>query len=188
MNVKSTIFLQYLTVDAYLLMVRFLQQMGENQKQVDEVCGDLNSTLSHLGEWEDSKKYLTDYLRHVIRLRDSGSARKYGKILGTTLNYIDSHYTDPDISLNTVASVANLSPNHFSAIFSQEMKITFIEYLIGKRMEKAKSLLMTTDIRSSEIAYEVGYKDPHYFSHTFKKTQGMSPKEFRMRGKDGNEE
>ena len=59
------------------------------------------------------------------------------------------------------------------------MGVTFIEYLINRRMEKAKELLMTTDKKSFEIAYEVGYRDPHYFSSTFKKTQGMSPRDYR---------
>ena len=187
MNVKSTIFLQYLTVDSYLLMIRFLQEIGEPQEKADAECGDLNTVLSHLNNWQESRQYLTDYLRAVIRLRDTTSAAKYGKILGNSIKYIDSHFADPDISLNTAASQANLSPNHFSAIFSQQIGTTFIEYLIGRRMEKAKELLMTTDIRSSEIAYQVGYKDPHYFSHTFKKTQGVSPKEYRQRGKNADE-
>jgi hypothetical protein len=45
-------------------------------------------------------------------------------------------------------------------------------------MERAKQLLRTTTLRSSEIAYQVGYRDPHYFSFMFKKTQGMPPKEY----------
>lgn len=184
MNVNSVIFLNYLTVDAYFLMIRFLQEIGEEQDRVDRICGDINSTLGRLKTWQDAKEYLSDYLQNVIKLRDSSSAKRYGKILGTTVGYIDSHYADPDISLNDAAAIANMSPNHFSAVFSQEMGITFIEYLIKKRMDRAKELLMTTDIKSSEIAYEVGYKDPHYFSHTFKKTQGVTPKEYRLRGRN----
>ena len=77
-----------------------------------------------------------------------------------------------------------MSPNHFSSIFSQEMGSTFIEYLIGKRMERAKELLRTTQLRSSEVAYRVGYRDPHYFSSTFKKIQGMTPREYRVSYKE----
>ena len=62
--------------------------------------------------------------------------------------------------------------------------MTFIEYLIGRRMERAKELLMTTDQKTFEIAYAVGYRDPHYFSSTFKKTQGMTAKEYRARGRE----
>ena len=78
-----------------------------------------------------------------------------------------------------MAEEASISPNHFSSIFSQEMGITFIEYLIQKRMERAKQLLRTTQLRSSENAYQVGYRDPHYFSSTFRKTQGMTAAEYR---------
>lgn len=73
----------------------------------------------------------------------------------------------------------NLSPNHFSAIFSQELGETFIEYLTRVRMERAKELLRTTSKKSTEIAYEVGYKDAHYFGSLFKKTQNCTPKEYR---------
>ena len=108
--------------------------------------------------------------------------------MGNAVRYIDENYPNEDISLNKVAANANISPNHFSSIFSQEMGQTFIEYLIRKRMEKAKELLMTTDMRSSEIAYSVGYKDPHYFSYTFKKTQGITTREFRARRKASGED
>ena len=53
----------------------------------------------------------------------------------------------------------------------EKMGISFVEYLTQKRMEKAKYLLRNTAKRSGEIAYEVGYKDPRYFSFVFKKTQ-----------------
>ena len=46
-------------------------------------------------------------------------------------------------------------------------------------MDKAKDLLVCTSMKTSDVGFEVGYRDPHYFSYIFKKTQGMSPKEFR---------
>ena len=61
---------------------------------------------------------------------------------------------------------------------------TFVEYVTGKRMEKAKKLLKNTTKSAGEIAQEVGYKDSHYFSFVFKKTQGCSPREYRS-GKKG---
>ena len=51
-------------------------------------------------------------------------------------------------------------------------------------MDKAKELLMTTDMKTFEVAYAVGYKDPSYFSATFKKTQGMTVRDYRSRGRD----
>ena len=59
------------------------------------------------------------------------------------------------------------------------------------RMRKARELLYNTSMRSSEIAYAVGYNDPHYFSYLFKKNTGVTPSEFRSgvgQGDDGGEE
>ena len=81
--------------------------------------------------------------------------------------------------MNTVAASVNLSPSHFSTIFSQEMGQTFIEFLTQVRMEKAKELLRTSSMKTTEIAFAVGYKDSHYFSYLFKKTQKCTPREFR---------
>ena len=86
------------------------------------------------------------------------------------------------LSLYTVAGEVGVSANYFSAVFSQEMEVTFIEYVTQKRMEKAKKLLRQTEKPSRDIAVEVGYKDPHYFSFVFKKTQGCTPREYRTRG------
>ena len=78
-----------------------------------------------------------------------------------------------------MASTVDVSANYFSAIFSQEMEMTFTEYITKKRMERAKLLLRQTEKHSGEIAVEVGFRDPHYFSFVFKKTQGCTPREYR---------
>lgn len=187
-NLNSVMFLNYITMDCYFIIVRFLSEIGGDPQELENELGNINSFLKEMTGWEDSLNFLKKCLKKVIGVRDSRSAKKYGKILHKAIEYIDENFYREDISLNAVSSVANISPNHFSAIFSQEMGVTFIEYLIGKRMERAKELLMTTDMRSSEIAYQVGYKDPHYFSFTFKKTQGMTTREYRSRGKGDNEE
>lgn len=93
--------------------------------------------------------------------------------------YIQKHYDDENISLNSVAAEVNMSPNYFSSIFRQEAGQTFVEYLTHVRMEKAKELLRTSSMKTAEVAFAVGYKDPHYFSYLFKKTQDATPKEFR---------
>ena len=63
--------------------------------------------------------------------------------------------------------------------------MTFVEYLTQKRMDKAQQLLRQTAKRSGEIAFEVGYRDPRYFSFIFKKTQGCTPSAYRS-GEAGN--
>ncbi len=185
-NIKSMIFLNYVTMDIYFAMARFVKDIGSDTAEIEKECGDINLLLSQARGADEIRIYLKKYLKAVVEARDTRAAKKYSRLLHNAISYIDENYANDDISLNTVASTVNISPNHFSTIFSQEVGKTFIEYLIGKRMDKAKELLMTTDMRSNEIAYAVGYKDPHYFSYTFKKTQGMTSREFRARGKADN--
>ncbi len=178
-NLNSYVFLTYLSMDLYFTMVRFLKEMGRRTDEIDEKFGDINTLVKNQVRADEARAYLTSYLKELIHLRDHNTQKRYGKILREAVSYIDENYDREDISLNKVAETVGLSQNHFSSIFSQEMGMTFIEYLISRRMEKAKELLRTTQMRSSEVAYKVGYKDPHYFSATFKKIQGMTPREYR---------
>ncbi len=100
-------------------------------------------------------------------------------MLKKVLEYIEERYTDENFSLNDAANAANVSPNYFSAVFSQEMNMTFIEFVTKKRMDRAKKLLRQSKMSTADVAAEVGYKDPHYFSFVFKKTQGCTPREYR---------
>ncbi len=181
-NGQSIIFLNYLTMDCYFCMARFLKEMGREPEDVNAAVGDINTAVGRLKSAGDAKHYLEIYLEEVIRQRDNNATSKNNQLLQNALDYIDEHYTDGSLTLQDAASAASLSPNRFSSLFSHEMGMTFIEYLIGKRMERACELLMTTDLKSFEVAYNSGYNDPHYFSTTFKKVKGMSPMEYRRRG------
>ena len=110
---------------------------------------------------------------------------KTNVMLKKVLEYIDERYTDENFSLNDAAKAANVSPNYFSAVFSQEMDMTFIEYVTKKRMDKAKKLLRQGKMSTADVASQVGYKDSHYFSFVFKKTQGCTPREYRNESKNG---
>lgn len=183
-NFKSLIFRQYILMDVYLAVVGFVTQLGFEPEQVVKELGDAQTLQPSAGSEELAVSYTRSILSKAIALRTTCSQKKYRLVLDKARDYMGAHYQDEDISLNTVASTVNISPNHFSTIFSQEMGITFVEYLTKLRMDAAKELLLKTDLRTSEIGYQVGYKDPHYFSYLFKKTHGITPKAFRSGGEN----
>lgn len=180
-NVQSLLFRQYVTMDMYFVTVAMLEQFGYNSSELVERCGDFQTMIVVFSTVEQTKSYLKNILETAIELREKASRKKYSSLLKDARNYIEQNYDNEDISLNTVAASVNLSPNHFSTIFSQETGHTFIEFLTSVRMEKAKELLRGSSMKTAEIAYAVGYKDPHYFSYLFKKTQECTPREFRAK-------
>ena len=138
---------------------------------------------------EASMQYATDLMNMALELRDKKASNRYGDIVDEVMLYIEQNYADEELSLKTLASHVNFSPNHLSTVFAQQTGQTFIKYLTEYRMNKAKELLRCTGKGSSEIAAEVGYRDPHYFSYLFKKTQGMTPTQYRGgKSQDGEEE
>ncbi len=183
-NFESLIFRQYILMDVYLAVIGFVTQLGFDPEQVIKEFGDAKALQPSAGSEKAAVQYAQAVLKKAIALRTTCSQKKYRLVLDKARDYIENHYKDEDISLNVVASSVNISPNHFSTIFSQEMGITFVEYLTRVRMEAAKELLLKTDLRTSEIGYQVGYKDPHYFSYLFKKTHGITPRAFRSGGEN----
>ena len=122
----------------------------------------------------------TSMIEKWIDYRDSHINTKHHLKIREAKKYIDEKFARHDLSLNDVASQVNVSPNHFSTIFSQEANETFIEYLTSVRIGKAKQLLAKSNMKCADIAFEVGYNDSHYFSYIFKKNTGVSPREFRL--------
>ena len=94
------------------------------------------------------------------------------------------HYMELTFSLSTAADQVGVSTGYLSALFKKETGMNFIKYLTDVRMEKAMELLRGTDLRAYEIADRIGFDNTHYFSVAFKKYTGMSPSDFRKRGRE----
>ena len=180
---ESLVFRNYVTLNVRFSVMSFLKEIGcatrtLEQEDTEDVLSESSKSL------ENAIAYAEKIISQAIALRDQNSGNKNRSILKTAVDFIDSHYMEEDMSLNKAANAANVSANHFSALFSQNMGQTFIEYLTNLRMNKAKEYLRCTSMRSSEIAGEIGYKDAHYFSYLFKKTQGMTPSDYRKARED----
>ena len=100
--------------------------------------------------------------------------------LGKAVEYIRSHCTEP-ITRDQVAEIAGCSPSHLSVLFSTAMGRTFKDVVLGYRMDRAKELLHQRDKTVTEIAFEVGYRDPGYFATAFKRITGITPGQYRKK-------
>ncbi len=178
---KSRMFRSYVVLNIRFAVVAFLESIGADQKDyLDEI-----ERAVQIIRNEDSEvtEYFINMLTTAMGIRDRINSYQGGRILKRALDYIDANFDRDTLSLNQAAESIGVSANYLSAIFSQNMQKTFVEYMTEKRIEKAKKLLKQTDKTSGEIAKEVGYKDSHYFSFVFKKLQGCSPREYRAEKK-----
>ncbi len=124
----------------------------------------------------------TDEKAVILGTREMGESSEdasVSPVVNDAKLYMSGHFTEPGLMLQDVARAVGMSNSRFSTVFAQQSGQTFTEYLIYLRLNKAKEMLRHTDMKSSQIAYEVGYNDAHYFSYIFKKNTGMTPSEYR---------
>ncbi|MCZ8512740.1 response regulator [Paenibacillus filicis] len=134
---------------------------------------------------QEAKEWIYKLCSAVMTSIASGRQSSYKTLVDQAKEFTKNHYHETDISINKVCSHLHISPGYFSSIFKKEAKTTFVGYLLHIRMEAAKELLRTTDMKAFEIAEKVGYADPNYFSFSFRKHVGVSPKEYRSGTGDG---
>ncbi|MDP4093090.1 MAG: response regulator [Bacillota bacterium] len=175
-SISLPLLCRYLTMTAYFASVKYLDSIDCRADSLWLLEFRPNDSVSTP---EKVRQYMRQVMEQVLELRDRESKKQQRDLLNQAIEFIDQHYQEESISLDRVAKKVNISPNYFSAIFSQEVGLTFIEYLTNKRIDGAKHILCHTDKRLGEIAFAVGYKDPHYFSFVFKKVTGCTPSEYR---------
>lgn len=126
----------------------------------------------------DAQRYLEykGWNSYALR-RDSDDKGNYQ--LRAVCDYIHQHLGDRELSLNLLAELVSLSPAYLSSLFSKNISCTVGQYITERRMERARELLADPRYKLYEVAEKVGYEDPKYFSRTFKKVIGVSPKEYR---------
>lgn len=99
-------------------------------------------------------------------------------IIQKMIEYIDSH-SEEQIRLEDVAELINLSPSYAAIYFRKKMGTTLREFMLRRKMEDARKLLMEKDASVTDIAYELGYHDYRSFSRAFKNITGITPSEFQ---------
>lgn len=154
-----------LGVDDYILKPASKKDIGEalgklinkisNEKNADE----LNSIVSGL----KNKPVLEDDYGYKAKIQ----------------NAIEDNIGNPALSLTLLSEKMALSFGYLGSLFKKLFGIPFQDYVLAERMERAKILLLSTDMKNYEIAEAVGFEDPNYFSTAFKKKYGVSPNRYK---------
>ncbi|MCL2486142.1 MAG: response regulator [Oscillospiraceae bacterium] len=105
--------------------------------------------------------------------------KRYSALVENGIAFLDEKY-DTNLSLDEICEYLSVSKNYFSYLFKHDTGTSLWAYLTKLRIDKAKDFLESTDLKSYEIAYKVGYDNPSYFAKLFKKYVGKTPNEYRM--------
>ncbi|MDL2235385.1 response regulator [Christensenellaceae bacterium OttesenSCG-928-L17] len=178
-NVNSILYSYYWLMDLLVSAARTVSELGGDARSVFSEIDDTGALLRAASSEETLLSLAEDMLERFMDFRENAKGDHYSDVIAQAKQYIYEHYSESDLSLNTVASSCGFSPNHFSSIFSLHTGETFIGFLTRVRIEKARELLLDTDMRSADVAPAVGYQDANYFRYLFKKHMGVSPRDLR---------
>lgn len=110
-----------------------------------------------------------------------------GNLLSQIEEYIDRNYQSR-ISLDEIADALHANRSYVSRLYKNKVGVNLFDAIAFKRIEAAKELLKTSDMKTYEISETVGFEDAGYFSKMFKRKTGESPKDYRKRAQDGKAE
>ena len=148
-------------------------------KEIARLMGQLlNSCKSGGTLSEASCSQLIHRLLCLLLLDERDVTQDDGDLVVQAVHYIRQHLSEP-ISVQEVASAVGLSSSHFSREFKSRMGYSPYEYILMRRIDRAKHLLTSTRKSVSEIAYASGYNSEENFIHSFQKHAGVTPGRFR---------
>ncbi len=176
------------------------QKQDVSPASVRRLCGKLLLHFALPGDAEapDARRRLEelpgiplyeDLARATLAYIDDDIHRRYGQCVTVgpieqAVQYINRNFAS-DITLSTVARVVHLSESYLSKRFKEKTGESFNAYLSGRRINRAKHLLRSSNARIGAIGSMVGYLNVSYFTQVFKRVTGLSPEQYRSRHRRG---
>ena len=153
---SSFVYRCYLYTELFFVVHEFCQEnripLPESLRQEDL----LEKRILLTNSVDDFLTLACQLCEEVMEVRPGGS--RHTPSAEQARAYIDRHYMDPELSLSSVANAVSVSPNHLSTLFKSKIGVGFSEYLTEVRIRQAKRLLITSDLRVSEVGERVGYQ------------------------------
>ncbi|HTP59437.1 MAG TPA: AraC family transcriptional regulator, partial [Spirochaetia bacterium] len=137
----------------------------------------LTPALRH-GSFQALESEFARAMGSLSRDVEQANQNRLGRAVRRAVHYIEENF-GRDLPLEEVAKSVGLSPSYFSSCFKKETGRNVVEYITEYRVEKAIEMLCSTNLNTSEVAYQVGFNDPKYFARIFKKSVGVTPSLYR---------
>ncbi|SEU28157.1 two component transcriptional regulator, AraC family [Lacrimispora sphenoides] len=172
--------IRYLLRKAYgTLAASFARSRADIDLFLDKNGINMEASINDYTYLEKIRQSVLELLEQYKKEYESNSGRILRKEVAEAKSFVRSHMKE-ELQVAEIAAMVNMSGSYFSHVFKKEEGISFLEYVYRVRMEHARYLLESSDLKVNEIADEVGIFNPNYFSTQFKKSVGQSPLEYRQ--------
>lgn len=135
--------------------------------------------LSHAEVIDEVNRKFYEYFDTLEAWLEDKKNSKYDNIISKINSIIENKYTAPELSIDSIAEALGMSAAHVCRLYKQHTLHTILEEIVGRRMEKARELLLSTDLSIVEIAEKAGFSNSNYFYKAFKTENGVTPSDFR---------
>ncbi|MFC0216180.1 response regulator [Paenibacillus chartarius] len=163
---------QYAQTAIQLGVVNYLLKPINKRKLLEAV-----EQALRLEEGRERMEALEKIADHKL-LHAMADDQRYSDPVKQAVRYIEEHLQE-QLGLSEVAAQVHLNPSYFSALFKEQMGLTFSEFTTRSRLQRAKELLLQTRLPITDIAEKVGYQTSKYFIKLFKDYEGKSPSQYR---------
>lgn len=167
----------------YLIILNTLLRKGAEQGKVhpfhiDVVSTDFALKIEACQSVEECGELLKYMVIKYCRLVKKHSQKNYSLLIQKVITQIESDIAS-DLSLNNLSKIFDVNSSYLSSLFKKETGCTLTDYVNKQRIERAKDLLISTNLQIQSIAQRCGMLDVNYFTKTFKKYTDLTPKKYR---------
>lgn len=153
---------------------------GGDEKKLNDLVAKYFNDINLIKDFNVAKDWLSGIVEEITGNIGYVYDSRSRSLMENAKKYIEKNYKT-QLSNKDVAKEIFISPSYFLSLFKKETGKTFTDYLTDVRIREAKNLLRTSEMNITEIAYEIGFNNSNYFSNIFKKTVGVSAKEYRKK-------
>lgn len=169
-------------LEIFMCFMRAISQLSITRENLTEPIQHLSQTiLNPYPSVDGAHAELLHFLQMLLDEVENHRVTSSQMISEQAQEYLRENYHKEDVTLEKLCLHLHISPSYFSTIFKKETKKTFHQYLTELRMDKAMTLLSTTEMKTAQIAQQCGLPDPSYFSYCFKKHFGFPPSKARKK-------
>ena len=176
---NSIFYVKIIINSVYCMLNETLHDLQVSLNDIFENPIERYKKIIHSCSIDDEFDQLFEFVSEICDYMNNKKDVSYNTFIEEAKMYINNNFSKSTLCLEDVAKNSNISPSYLSTLFKQYVKKPFISYLTDVRIEKAKEMLIYSQLKTYKICSSVGYDNPTYFSTVFKKRTGKTPTEFR---------